>query len=151
MEEAGTDVTDMFFGDQPKDEFLGILSLSILEVKSALNRLVKGGVVREDQAGEFRENFRKDLSQIAFITPLNEEIVGSAISLADRHPLRAGDMLHLAAIVQFREMARRANDLLVVISSDSELNRACNTEGVQVLDPADADAIERLKRIRARI
>lgn len=122
VEEKGTEVVDFLFKGRQDSEFLGLLSLSILEMKSALRRLVKGRFIKERQVSELLADLRRNLAQVSFVVKLDETLLEEAISIVDRHTLRAGDALHLAAILQFKYMVQSMGDLIVV-SSDNEHNK----------------------------
>ena len=111
--------------------------LSILEVTSVISRLAKGGQVTRDVADTALARFRLDIGEAFQTWQLDHFILGAALTVVERYPLRSADAIHLATAASVFSLAPESESVLV--SSDRELLEAAMQSGMGVLDPQDTD------------
>jgi predicted nucleic acid-binding protein len=106
VEEQGTEVVDELFERKRPTEFFVLPALAVLELKSALRRLVKGGRLRAGQYESLIAEFSKDVDAFSLLLPVDNALLEEAAASLDQHALRAGDALHFATIMRVRRVAR---------------------------------------------
>ena len=148
VDEKGTQTLDDLFEGRRPTEFFVISTLAALELKSVLRRLVRGGRISEAQYQDLIADFAKDVPAISLVLPVDNRLVEEAGAALEKHPLRAGDALHFAAILRANQIAEETGQSLVVVTSDSDILDACGQEGIKTLDPAEDNASEELRRLR---
>lgn len=84
------------------------------------------------------------------IGTVNDELVASAISLAVKHALPSADCLQLISALEFKKALEEAKEKLVLVSSDKDLCKASQNEGVVYIDPEEEDALDKLSSIVQR-
>lgn len=146
--EPGTEVVEELLSEPSPDDRFFVSFLSVLELTSAILRLVRGGQAREDTANEVLASFRRDLHDLLEVWPLNEGIAIAAVSAVERHRLRSADALHLATAQTIAALAPGAR--VVMVSSDRELLDAAEAAGLTPLDPQARGSGESLRQIRQR-
>jgi predicted nucleic acid-binding protein len=107
-----------------------------VEVCAALSRRQKSGRIATAQFQKSIKRLRRDFTERLNVTASTESIVIEALRLAQVHALRGYDALQLATALEANRR-RSVRDLpaLTLVSSDNELNRAANSEGISVEDP----------------
>lgn len=148
IQENGTGVVDELFDLRHPVEFFTLSTFAVLELKSALRRLVKGGRLRESQYQDSISDFSRDVPSISVWLPVDSALVEEAAVALDKHALRAGDALHFACILRARRMAQDTAQTLVVVTSDQDLGDACTAEGITVLNPEDDRSLAQLRGLR---
>lgn len=148
VEEAGTEAADRLFDEKLPDEFFSISTLAVLELKSALRRLVKAGRIRESQYRDLIAEFTRDAASISLILPVNDALMEEAATALESHALRAGDAIHFATILQVKQVADDTRQPLIVVTSDLELLEACGQEWLTTLRLEDEDALKQLMALR---
>ena len=103
--------------------------ISLVEVSSAISRGVRRGRVTEAEAAALEAAFDEDLRSIDLVE-VSEPVLRRARSLVARHPLRAGDAIHLASALHLKERSARP---VVLVAYDGELLRAARAEGLETL------------------
>jgi predicted nucleic acid-binding protein len=113
--------------------------LSIVEVYSALNRLVREGNLTRHEYQELSIDL-EELFEVRYaLIPIPKAITRIASGVLERHPLRAYDSIHLAsAIFSNQELVSRGQPGLTFLSADYRLLAAANAEGLQTFNPATA-------------
>lgn len=145
--EAGTEVIDeLLESASPGDRFYTSF-LSVLEVTSAVHRLMVAGQLQEGAGHEILARLRLDLRARFLLWPLNDDVVSAAVSVVELHKLRSADAIHLASALAIVSLV--AGLPVVMVSSDRELMRAARAAGLGILHPLDSDALARLRRLRA--
>ena len=146
--EQGTEVVEELLADpSPEDRFF-ICFLSIIEMTSGVLRLARGSQLREDTANRILARFRLDVRELFRVWPLNEQLAADAVAVAERHKLRAGDAIHLAAAQQIAGAA--SGTQVVMVSSDRELVDAAQASGLAPLDPQAGDSAAKVKEHKER-
>jgi uncharacterized protein len=95
------------------------------EMISTLNRLVREGKFTEAHYAEVKQSMGEDLQDILFVN-LTPSVIGRAVRLLEKNPLRAMDALHLASAVETK------TDLFV--SADDRQIDAARRAGLPVVD-----------------
>lgn len=144
--EQGTEVIEQLLSNpSPEDRFF-ISFLSIIELTSAVLRLVRGGQLREASANELLATFRGDVRDLFRVWPLNEDITTHAVAVVEAHRLRSADALHLATAERVASLA--SGTQIVMVSSDQELLVAADAAGLIPPDPQSPGSAEKLKQLR---
>ncbi|MEK6409541.1 MAG: type II toxin-antitoxin system VapC family toxin [Acidobacteriota bacterium] len=110
--------------------------LTEVEVCAALARRHKGLKLAADQFHKSVKRLRRDFTERLAVTATTESIVIEALRLAESYALRGYDALQLASALE----ANRRRGLhhlspLTFVSSDEDLNKAAQAEGLTVEDP----------------
>ena len=74
---------------------LGLSALCVPEIVSALNRRVREGVLPHSGYEQAKAQLAADVGD-AIVLQLTPEVVATAVTLLESHPLRAMDALHIA-------------------------------------------------------
>lgn len=144
--EQGTEVVEQLLSNpSPEDRFF-ISFLSIIELTSAVLRLVRGGQLREETANQLLARFRRDVQDLFRVWPLNEDIAASAVQVVEARRLRSADALHMATAETIASLASGA--CAVMVSSDRELLDAAGAAGLVPLDPQTPGSADKLKQLR---
>ncbi len=109
-----------------------------VEVCAALARRQKGNTINASQAAKGLRRLRHDLPRRFTQVAINEEVIVEASRLAETYALRGYDAVQLAAAVKAND-ERISNGLapLIIVSADTELNDAAQTEGFSIENPDD--------------
>ncbi|MBI4311628.1 MAG: type II toxin-antitoxin system VapC family toxin [Chloroflexi bacterium] len=150
VQEQGSDVIDELFDDRRPDETFALSLLAVVELRSALLRLAKGGKISELEAVELLNNFRKDVSSVKLWVHVDDSLLDEAAIALERHPLRTGDALHFASMLRLRSVASGAGEIFLAVTSNGELKDACRAEGINTLDPAQRGALDQIRMLRRR-
>ncbi len=103
--------------------------LSFVEARAALARkLREGGLAAADHA-YLKACLEEDWER-CLVVEVAEGLCREAASLAERHPLRAGDALQLASALAVRA---RVREQVMFSSFDERLNQAVESENMQLL------------------
>lgn len=117
-----------------------LLSTQLLvpEFISALNRLVREGMLALPDYRRLRLAFRDDCANEYQLTPPRSDILSLSCELIERHPLRAYDAVHLAtALVVERALQAQDFPRLTFLSADDRLLAIAATEGLATDNPND--------------
>ena len=112
---------------------LAILSLSQVELWSAIRRRQKNGEISQIVATQLLETFKRH-SETKFITQIvSDSLLDMAMMLVDRYWLRAYDAIQLAGYLALKNSA--GSDVPFFVCSDKALLSAAIQEGVPIVDP----------------
>jgi predicted nucleic acid-binding protein len=106
------------------------------EVIAAFSIRVRTGTLSSVAAqiaiAQFKSDFRNELQ----LVDVTDDLIDTAMTLAERHGLRGYDAVHLASalVVQAHRRATRQTPITFV-SADGRLNAAAAAEGLAVEDP----------------
>ena len=125
--EAGTNKIDEIY-DAP-DNGIIISNLTYTEVLSALNRKKQEGLLSQVAFDEAIGKFFFDYQSKYLVIDLDKDIRISAGELIMRHNLRSGDSIQLATALHDEDFD------LIFVSSDQNLCKAADSEGLEVLNP----------------
>lgn len=132
VREAGTERL-LLLADRSARNRFGILSLSQVEFRSAIRRRERSGEIAAQIATQLLEAFRRH-SETRFITQaVTDLVLDTALTVVDRHGLRAFDAMQLAGYSVFKNSA--GSDVPIFVCADQELLTAARYEGAPILDP----------------
>ncbi|MFO7678666.1 MAG: type II toxin-antitoxin system VapC family toxin [Chloroflexota bacterium] len=80
---------------------LGLSALCVPEIVSALNRRVREGVLPHSRYEQAKAQLVADVAD-AIVLQLTLNVVATAVTLLESHPLRAMDALHIAGALVWR-------------------------------------------------
>jgi len=115
---------------------LVLLSLSQVEVRSALRELQRAGKISGRLADELLGSFQRHLESKFIRQVVTEAILDLACQLLDRHSLTSFDAVQLAGYFAVRTAA--GNDVPVLACADRDLLTAAEAEGIRVFNPCSA-------------
>ncbi len=93
IDEPCSQIVEEIFLTTPE---IGISVLCPVEIISALNRRLREGRIPRQPYRKIRSKLFEDCDSMEMIS-LEQEIISGAISLLERHILRASDALHIAS------------------------------------------------------
>ncbi|MAF09649.1 hypothetical protein CMK11_04290 [Candidatus Poribacteria bacterium] len=97
-----------------------------------------GDDIHEDVRAAIQE-FEEDFNRRWRVTQITPEVRVEAMSLGIKHFLRGDDAVHLtSATLAARRRRHPGVSELILVSADSQLNVAAESEGLAVLNPAAA-------------
>ena len=146
--EAGTPVIERLFAllKQPGTR-AAISFLTVLEVIAAARRALKGGLLGEDEAADLIRGFLTDVDRYFVLRGLDAKLFIRAMEATLAHGLRTADALQLATALDLQEVLRSANERLIFLVDDQELYEAAQKEGLEVINPREQGALNRLERV----
>jgi predicted nucleic acid-binding protein len=97
------------------------------EVASALTRLHREGAVSQAEMLGALAALKRDL-EVMFLVEVTARVVALSVDLLERHPLRAGDALQLAAAI---EAGSQLHVPVLFVAFDQRLLRAAKAEGLK--------------------
>jgi uncharacterized protein len=113
-----------------------VAAVSGVEIVAAVTRRTRGSSISSTDATAVCSQLRNDLQAEYQILEITENIINSAMKLAETHGLRGYDAIQLAAGCAVNVLCI-ANNLppIVFVSADNELNMAASSEGLFVENP----------------
>ena len=146
--EVGSDVVGELFEGLADSEALVTSYLTALEVNSAANRLLGGGVIAPEVYQRLLGQFTQDMREYGVrVMSVQNELVDRAIGIVRRYALRSLDALHFASAVA-ADGQLSGDQRLYVVSADRELVSACGEYGIPAINPQAGDALGRLRSLR---
>lgn len=130
-QEPGSDQVDDLF-----QESLPVCSVTVLrcELTSVLNRKHREGDLTDTERHSARERVKQDLRWLRLV-PVDEDLIIASVRLLDAHPLKTLDSLYLAGALSLQDVL---SSPVTFVSSDRQLLRAAESEGLKVLNPEKA-------------
>ena len=113
---------------------LAILSLTQVELRSAIRRREKAEDIAPHIATHLLETFGRHLETRFVTQPFNTAVLDFALALIDRHALRAFDAIQLGGYLAMKAAA--GADAPIFVSADQALLAAARADGLQVFDPS---------------
>ena len=144
--EPGTNIISVLLAQPASDDRFYSSFLLVLELTSGILRLAKGGQIRQSTADAIIARFRQDARDLLRIWPVDDSILGSAITVVQNHRLRSADAIHLATALEISSVDPNAP--LALVTSDAELAEAGQAAGLETLTPGSPEAMARLNQIR---
>lgn len=121
--------------DEGNNELV-IARITAVEVAAALYRRVHGGTLAAEEAEEARDELAQDLERTFRVIEIDEQILQTALGLAESRGLRGYDCVQLAAALLTRQARSDAGlSDLILLTADKELMAAAVVEGIKVEDP----------------
>lgn len=146
LSEPGTEVVSLLFASPLADDRFYTSILSVLEVTSAVYRIIGPRRSGEALIREALARFRSDVREQLRLWPLSDDVVAAALPVVEQHRLRSTDAIHLASAMAVAALIPSLP--IVMVSSDRELVSASTSTGLAVLDPADSNAVDQLSQLR---
>ena len=115
-----------------------IAAITGVEIVAAITRRARGGSISATDATIVCSQFRSDLHSEYQVVEITENIINSAMALAEAHGLRGYDAVQLAVGRQINALCI-TNSLppVTFVSADNELNTAAASEGLLIENPND--------------
>jgi predicted nucleic acid-binding protein len=121
-----------------KGNLILLARITQVEIASAIARRLKGGSLTQTDALDALTLFQHDLTNNYFIIEVTSNLLYEAMNLATKHALRGYDAVQLAAALEINsERISQGLQALILVSADSELNTAAQTEGLIIENPND--------------
>lgn len=112
-----------------------ILSLALIELRSAIRRQQRNGEFSVTVADELIEAFRQHSEGMFLVQPFSDILLDVASALVDAYALRAYDAMQLAGYMQLRSIS--GSEEPIFVCSDRALLVAARNEGCPILDPCE--------------
>ncbi len=133
VQEAGTQQLLVLTGSSRSHHF-AVLNLARVELHSAVRRRQREGDLEAADAERILARFEQHL-ETKFVRQLvSEPLIDMAISLVERHALRAYDAVQLAGCLALK--AASGQDSPIFVCSDHRLVEAAEAEGLVAMNPA---------------
>jgi predicted nucleic acid-binding protein len=122
-----------------QDVVIMTTELSLVEVYSAFNRLVREGRLAGNSYEDLTTRLKRLFQSRYALIPTSTNVFKMACELLERHPLRAYDAMHLAsAIFANQPFVTTGEPGLTFLSADHRLLAAATGEGFAIFNPAAA-------------
>jgi hypothetical protein len=125
----------------PKGEWeneIAFAKIGIVEVVAAIAKRRRMRDITAEQQKRLIANFLDDCVERFAKFDANDSVIKLAVDLAQRHPLRGYDAVHLAtAITLNRTLVVRELPSLTFVSADNVLCKAAKMEGLLTENPND--------------
>lgn len=143
--EAGSEILDKIF--ELKEHGFATSLWTILEFTVAFSAKTRRKEVSREDCNMVISRFLKDVLDRFAITSVNDELVASATPLAVKHALPSADCLQLASAICLKKSLEPAKEKLVLMCSDRDLCRAAEKEEIELINPEEKEALEKLKNV----
>lgn len=133
--ETGTNWVHELAAPQSQNRLI-IARITWVEVRSALARRQREGVLSPEHVALTVDNLRYDLDTQYQIVELDRAVMDLAGQLVARHPLRANDAVQLASALHILPAFTRAQSTpLIFVAADDYLLAAAQAEGLRTENP----------------
>jgi predicted nucleic acid-binding protein len=109
-----------------------ISPITKLEAYSTIKRLLKTGVISEEDYIKLKENIGLDFKHFDVLT-LNKKLEEKAVKLIDKYQLKTLDSIQLASCLSRKE------GIMSFVVCDEKLKNAAKLEALEVLDPTEIE------------
>jgi predicted nucleic acid-binding protein len=121
-----------------------ISELAIAETSAAISILRRVGRLSKRHSRDAHTEFRADLNRGRYQTVRPSlSIIESAADLAQDHPLKAYDAIHLATAINLQKQLVAYRASLTFVCSDRQVLRAAAAEGLATENPFDYAHLDR--------
>lgn len=115
-----------------------IAAIAGVEIVAAITRRARGGSISATDATAACSQFRSDLQSEYQVVEITENIINSAMALAEKLGLRGYDAVQLAAGCEINALCIASSlPPAIFVSADDELNAAAASEGLLTKNPND--------------
>jgi predicted nucleic acid-binding protein len=132
VRETGTDRLLQLASNAVENRF-AVLTLSQVEVRSAIRRREREGDISPKLAGLVLDRFQQHLEDRFLRQALTDSVLDGASELLDRYALRAYDAIQLAGCLALKITVGTESPIFVC--SDRQLLEAARSEQLSTLDP----------------
>ena len=133
VQEPGSDRLLSLVSVQPANRF-AVLTISAVELRSAIRRRQREGDIDADAADEIVESVQGHMETRFIRQAINDNVIDTALEMIDRYALRAYDAVQLAGCLVVCAINAEA---FTFVCSDRRLVDAARSEKLKVLDPAE--------------
>ncbi len=136
IDEAGTDNLLSLAASIERDTW-AVSDLTRVEFRAAVGRRQREGNISAETSLEICSELDQHAGSLYLVQPVTSSVVEEAISLLDRHSLRAYDSVQLASCIVLSRMEQTIARTFVC--ADAPLLQAATDEGLTVFNPLDGD------------
>jgi uncharacterized protein len=133
VREQGTDHL-LRLAEASQENRFALLSLSQIELRSAIRRRERNGDLGPHVAGLVLDRFQQHLEAKFLQQSLTDPVLDSAAEMIDRYALRAYDAIQMAGYLVLRTTFGKESPIFVC--SDQSLLQVARSEQVPILDPS---------------
>lgn len=135
LKEIGsTWLCDLF--DPNLDNQFFVTAITGVEIISAITRRVKSGSIRDIDAINIRNQFIQDFQSEYQVIEISENIIYSAMTMAEAYALRGYDAVQLASGRELNILSITSGlPKVIFVSADNHLNSAALGEGLVIENP----------------
>jgi predicted nucleic acid-binding protein len=131
VQEPGTERLLHMIGNSSENR-IAVLSLSVVEARSAIRRRQRAGDIDQNAADFVLESLQKHMESRFIRQAVNDTLIDTALQVIDRYALRAYDAMQLAGCLMLNAIERR---FWTFVCSDHQLLDAASQENISVFDP----------------
>ena len=145
--EEGTHFVDILFDTVFTDRThsLSTSTLAVVEFIAAMRRSLRGNVITQNHFENAIYHFNRELNDIS-LRPITEGLMVRAVDVVMNHALRTADAIHIATVLELRDIMAGFQDPIILVSNDVEMCDAGIDEGIEVISAAD-NTIDRLNSL----
>ncbi|MCP8309012.1 MAG: type II toxin-antitoxin system VapC family toxin [archaeon] len=143
--ELGSDVVDKIF--ESKEHGFTISFWTVLEFMVAFSAKRKRKALSEEAFRVTMARFLKDVLDKFMIRSVSDELVASAISIANKYALPSADCLQLTSALESKKILDEVKQKVVLVASDEEMNKVAKKEGLELINPEEDNALDKLSKI----
>lgn len=140
--EEGSEIIDHLYENLPIGSNLATSFLTVLEFVSAIRRLMKANRISNREFRDIVSTFSQELEPF-LIRTIDDKTVADAITYVVKYALKSADSMHLATVVELKEIMKEIGENVIFVCDDKELMDAGRCENLEVINPRDDG--ERLK------
>jgi predicted nucleic acid-binding protein len=145
--ERGTEVVAELFQHKRGSDVFVTSYFTVVEITSVATRLLRGGALTSQAYQVIMGNLSRDMRETVRLHAVSDSVLSESIRLTQDHALRAPDAIHVATALGVR--AGIPGHPFYFLGSDTRLNTACQSSGLLVLDPEEANSLEALRNFRS--
>jgi predicted nucleic acid-binding protein len=145
--ERGTEVVAELFQHRRGSDVFVTSYFTVVEITSVTTRLLRAGALTSQAYQVIMGNLLRDLRETVRLQSVSDIVLGESIRLTQDHALRAPDAIHAATALGVK--ASIPGQPFYFLGSDARLNTACQSSGLSVLDPEEANSLETLRNFRS--
>jgi len=147
-QEKGSIVIDRIFSSKVKKSF-ATSYWTVLEFAVAFTAKRERKQISKKAFNIAMASFLKELTDLFTIRSVDDDIVAAAIPYAIKHGLASADSLHLATVLELRGFVEEfgVGDRVTFVSADSKLCQAAKKENLEIINPREADAPNKVGKI----
>jgi uncharacterized protein len=132
VREQGTDRLLRLIEASPENRF-ALLSLSQVELRSAIRRRERNGDINTRVAGLILDRFQQHMEAKFLQQSVTDSVLDNAAEMIDRYALRAYDAVQMAGYLVLKTTLGK--ELSVFVCSDQLLLQVARSEQLPILDP----------------
>ena len=121
------------------DTAKAIAHIGMVEAVAALHKKQRTGELSEERCIQLVEDFLRDAENLDYVfVSIDERVVNQAVDLAQQHPLKGYDAVHLACALMVSDYYLDAPDSnMTFVAADGNLLEYARAEGLETECPVD--------------